>query len=96
MVYGLFLFLIDIFLGIYLRIVIMNLKYSIRSESKQRSQPPTKIKTTELTPKNILKSYIVVPYYRGLSESIKKIGSKYGVQVCYVLIYYQTTDFLQC
>ena len=27
------------------------------------------------------KSYIVVPYYSGLSESIKKIGSKYGVQV---------------
>ena len=32
---------------------------------------------------NNQKSYIVVPYYRGLSESIKKIGSKYGVQVCF-------------
>ena len=27
------------------------------------------------------KSYIVVPYYRGLSESIKNIGKKFGVQV---------------
>ena len=30
---------------------------------------------------NNQKSYIVVSYYSGLSESIKKVGSKYGVQV---------------
>ena len=33
------------------------------------------------TNKNIQTSYIIVPYYSGLSESIKKIGSKYGVKV---------------
>ena len=33
------------------------------------------------TNKHIQKSYIVVPYYSGLNESIKKIGSKYGVKV---------------
>ena len=27
------------------------------------------------------KSYIVVPYYSGLSENIKNIGRKFGVQV---------------
>ena len=30
--------------------------------------------------KNIQKSYITVPYYSGLSESIKMIGTKYGVK----------------
>ena len=29
----------------------------------------------------VLQSYIVVPYYNGLSESIKNIGRKFGVQV---------------
>ena len=33
------------------------------------------------TNKNIQKSYIVVPYYSWLSESIKKTGSKYRVKV---------------
>ena len=31
--------------------------------------------------KNIQKSYVTVPYYSGLSENIRKIGSKYGVKV---------------
>ena len=33
------------------------------------------------TSNNTQKSYIVVPYYSGLSESIKNIGRKFGVQV---------------
>ena len=32
---------------------------------------------------NTPKPYITVPYYRGLSESVKKKGSNYGVQVYY-------------
>ena len=31
--------------------------------------------------KNSQRPYIVVPYYQGLSESIKRTCSKYGVQV---------------
>ena len=38
-------------------------------------------RTTSGTNNNNQKSSIVVPYYSGLTESIKKIGSKYGVQV---------------
>ena len=30
---------------------------------------------------NIQKPYMVVPYYRGLSESLKKVCSRHGVQV---------------
>ena len=36
---------------------------------------------TNRTNMNNQKSYIVVPYYSGLSESIKNIGRKFGVQV---------------
>ena len=37
--------------------------------------------TNSGTDNNNQKSYIVVPYYSGPSDSVKKIGSKYGVQV---------------
>ena len=40
-----------------------------------RKQAPTN-RTNNNTQK---KSYIVVPYYSGLSESIKNIGKKFGV-----------------
>ena len=51
---------------------------------KIKKPAPNKVSnnsTNSGTNKNIQKSYIVVPYYSGLSESIKKIGSKYGMKV---------------
>ena len=54
---------------------------STRSESKPRKPAPSKDNNNRTNSNNNQKSYIVVPYYSGLSESIKKIGSKYGVQV---------------
>ena len=46
-----------------------------------KKQATKKATTNRTITNNQKKSYIVVPYYSGLSESIKKIGSKYGVQV---------------
>ena len=48
---------------------------------KTKKQATNKVTTNRTNTNNQKKSYIVVPYYNGLSESIKKIGSKYGVQV---------------
>ena len=48
---------------------------------KAKKQATKKATTNRTITNNQKKSYIVVPYYSGLSESIKKIGSKYGVQV---------------
>ena len=48
---------------------------------KATKQATNKTTTNRTNNNNQKKSYIVVPYYSGLSESIKKIGSKYGVQV---------------
>ena len=52
-----------------------------RIRMKTKKPAPNKVSnnsTNSGTNKNIQKSYIVVPYCSGLSESIKKIGSKYG------------------
>ena len=49
-------------------------RIQIKTKKQDRNQVPT-------TRTNIKKSYIVVPYYSGLSDSIKNIGSKFGVHV---------------
>ena len=49
-----------------------------RIQMKTKKQDSNQVPTTRT---NMKKSYIVVPYYSGLSESIKNIGSKFGVQV---------------
>ena len=48
---------------------------------KAKKPATNKDQTNRTNTNNQKKSYRVVPYYSGLSESIKKIGSKYGVQV---------------
>ena len=48
---------------------------------KAKKQATNKDQTNITNTINNQKSYIVVPYYSGLSESIKKTGSKYRVQV---------------
>ena len=48
---------------------------------KAKKPATNKDQTNRTNTNNNQKSYIVVPYYSGLSDSIKKIGSKYGVQV---------------
>ena len=45
---------------------------------KQQQEAPT---TLETTPKNNQNPYMAVPYSRGLSESLKKVCSKHGIQV---------------
>ena len=52
-------------------------KIKMKSKNQDTNQAPTKRTNTN----NQKKSHIVVPYYSGLSESIKNIGSKYGVEV---------------
>ena len=49
----------------------------MKSKNQDTIQAPTKRTNTN----NQKKSHIVVPYYGGLSESIKNIGSKYRVEV---------------
>ena len=46
----------------------------MKTKKQDRNHVPT-------TRTNIKKSYIVVPYYSGLSESIKNIGSTFEVQI---------------
>ena len=48
---------------------------------KAKKPATNKYQTNRTNTNDNQKSYIVIPYYSGLSESIKKIGSKYGVQV---------------
>ena len=52
-------------------------KIQMKSKKQDTIKAPTKRTNTN----NQKKSHIVVPYYSGLSESIKNIGSKYGVEV---------------
>ena len=51
-------------------------KIQMKSKNQDTIQAPTKRTNT-----NNQKSHIVVPYYSGLSESIKNIDSNYGVEV---------------
>ena len=48
---------------------------------QQKIKNPGRKQTTNRTSNNTQRSYIVVPYYSGLSKSIKNIGRKFGIQV---------------
>ena len=48
---------------------------------KTKKQDSKQVPTNRTNMNNQKKTYIVVPYYSGLSESIKNIGRKFGVQV---------------
>ena len=48
---------------------------------KPKKQDSKQVTANRTSTNNQKKSYIVVPYYSGLSESIKNIGRKFGVQV---------------
>ena len=48
---------------------------------KTKKQDDKQVTTNRTSTNNQKKSNIVVPYYSGLSESIKNIGRKFGVQV---------------
>ena len=62
----------------HLKNALKNCKYPTWALNRiQKKQVPTN-KTSN---NNQKKSYIVVPYYSGLSESIKNIGKMFGVQV---------------
>ena len=52
-----------------------------RIQMKTKKQDSNQVPTNRINMNNQKKSYMVVPYYSGLSESIKNIGSKFGVQV---------------
>ena len=52
-----------------------------RIQMKTKKQYSKQVPTNRNNRNNQKKSYIVVPYYSGLSESIKNIGRKFGVQV---------------
>ena len=48
---------------------------------RTKKQDSKQVTTSRTSTNNQKKSYIVVPYYSGLSESIKNIGRKFGVEV---------------
>ena len=52
-----------------------------RIQMKTKKQDIKQVSTNRTNMNNQKKSYIVVLYYSGLSESIKNIGRKFGVQV---------------
>ena len=47
----------------------------------EQPSPEKRNKTSTTQQNNTPKPYITVPYYKGLSESVKKKCSNYGVQV---------------
>ena len=49
----------------------------IRSNPKKQNKSQNK----NTMPENYQQPYLVVPYYQGLSESVKRTCSKYGIQV---------------
>ena len=69
----------------HLKNALMNCKYSTwalnRIQMKTKKQDSKQVTANRTSTNNKKKSYIVVPYYSGLSESIKNIGRKFGVQV---------------
>ena len=52
-----------------------------QNQDEQSSPQENKNKTSSTQQNNIPKLHITVPYYKGLSESVKKRCSNYGVQV---------------
>ena len=69
----------------HLKNALMNCKYPTwalnRIQMKTKKQDSKQVTANRTSTNNQKKSYIVVPYYSGLSESIKNIGGKFGVQV---------------
>ena len=68
----------------HLKNALKNCKYptwALNRIQKKIKNPGRKQTPTNRTSNNTQKSYIVVPYFSGLSESIKNIGRKFGVQV---------------
>ena len=69
----------------HLKKALMNCKYPtwalnrIQKETKKQDRKQVTTSRTKNT-NHQKKSHIVVPYYSGLSESIKNIGRKFGVQ----------------
>ena len=69
----------------HLKVALKNCKYPTwafnRIQMKTKKQESKQVQTNRTNRNNQRKFYIVVPYYSGLSESIKNIGRKFGVQV---------------
>ena len=69
----------------HLKNALKNCKYPTwalsRIQMKTKKQDSKEVPPNRNSRNNQKKSYIVVPYYSGLSESIKNIGRKFGVQV---------------
>ena len=69
----------------HLKNALKNCKYPTwalnRIQMKTKKQDRKQVPTNRTSINNLKKSYIVVPYYSGLSENIKNIGRKFGVQV---------------
>ena len=69
----------------HLKKALMNCKYPTwalnRIQMKTKKQDNHQVTTNKTSIKQQKKSHIVVPYYSGLSESIKNIGKRFGVQV---------------
>ena len=55
-------------------------KIQMKSKNQDTIKAPTKRTNTN----NQKKCHIMVPYYSGLSESIKNTGRKFGVEVCFM------------
>ena len=54
------------------------IKMKLRSNQKKKKN---RNQNQNTLPKNYQQPYLVVPYYQGLSESVKRTCSKYGIQV---------------
>ena len=69
----------------HLKNALKNCKYPTwalnRIQMKTKKQDSKQVPTNRTNMNNQKKSYIVVPYYSGLSDSIKNIGRMFGVQV---------------
>ena len=69
----------------HLKNALINCKYPTgalnRIQMKTKKQDSKQVTTRRTSTNKQKKSHIVVPYYSGLSESIKNIGRKFGVQV---------------
>ena len=69
----------------HLKKALKNCKYPTwalnRIQMKTKKQNSKQVPTNRTNMNNQKKPYIVVPYYSGLSESIKNTGRKFGVQV---------------
>ena len=69
----------------HLKNALKNCKYPTwalkKIQMKTKKQDSKQVPTNRTSMNNQKKAYIVVLYYSGLSESIKNIGRKFGVQV---------------